>query len=175
MKQPTIKTKDFILRPFKMEDAQELAKKMNDKEINRNMAAIPYPYSIQDARTWLNKIIKERRKKEPEDFPFAIEIDGEIAGAISLVRLKRGHKTEIGYWLAKEFRGKKIMVSVLGEICKYCFNELKLKRLVAKVFTFNPASKKVLEKNGFELEGTLKKEAKQGNKYIDSYLMAKVK
>ena len=45
----------------------------------------------------------------------------------------------------------------------------------SKVFTFNPVSRRVLEKNGFELEGVLRKEAKKGNKYIDSYLMAKVK
>ena len=175
MKQPTIKTKKFILRPFKLGDARELAKKLNDKEISQNMTAIPYPYSLQDARNWLNKVIKEKRKKDPENLVFAIEVNGELAGTILLVRLKKAHKAELGYWMAKEFRGKKLMTSAIKEVCKYCFNELKLKRIAAKIFISNPASWRVLEKNGFELEGVPRKEAKKGNKYIDSYLMAKVK
>lgn len=175
MKQPTIKTKNFTLRPFKMEDAPGVAKQAHDKEVSRNTATIPYPYSIEDARGWLTIVLKEKRKKRPSQLTFAIEVNGEVAGAISLVQIQHDHKAELGYWLGKDYRGKKLMPRAIKEICKFGFNELKLKRITAKVFTFNPASRKVLEKNGFELEGTLKKEAKKGNKYIDAYLMAKVK
>jgi RimJ/RimL family protein N-acetyltransferase len=175
MKQPIIKTKDLILRPFKMEDAPQVAEQANDKEVSKNTLVIPYPYSVEDGKQWLEVVLKEKRKKQPAQLTFAIEVEGAVAGAISLVHIQHGHKAEIGYWLGKDYRGKKLMSRAIKEVCRYGFNELKLKRITAKVFTFNPASKRVLEKNGFELEGTLKKEAKKGSKYLDAYLMAKVK
>jgi len=175
MKQPTIKTRNFTLRPFKMEDAPQVAEQAHDKEVSRNTLVIPYPYSVKDGEEWLKKVLKEKRKKYPAQLTFAVEVDGKVAGAISLVQIQHGHKAEIGYWLGKDYRGKKIISQAIKEICKFGFNNLKLKRITAKVFSFNPASKRVLEKNGFELEGVLRKEAKKGNKYLDSCLMAKVK
>src|SRR6056297_1939264 len=175
MKQPTIKTKKFTLRPFKMGDAPQVAEQAHDKEVSRNTLAIPYPYSVKDGEEWLKIVLKEKRKKYPAQLTFAVEVEGKVAGAISLVHIRHGHKAELGYWLGKDYRGRKLMSRAIKEVCRFGFNELKLKRITAKVFTFNPASKRVLEKNSFELEGILKKEAKKGNKYIDSYLMAKVK
>jgi RimJ/RimL family protein N-acetyltransferase len=52
---------------------------------------------------------------------------------------------------------------------------MKLKRLTAKVFLPNKASARVLEKNGFKLEGILKKDLAKGGKYYDVYLFARVK
>lgn len=50
-----------------------------------------------------------------------------------------------------------------------------IKRIEAGVFSWNKASMKVLEKNGFKLEGILKKAIKKENKYIDEHMYAKIK
>jgi len=170
-----IKTKNFILRPFKPSDAQAIVKNINHKKISKYTSAIPYPYSLLNARSWLKKTIKQYDLKVPNDFVLAIEIGGEVVGGIGLHKIVPGHKAEIGYWLNHNFWGKGIMTQAVKKITAYAFYVLKLKRVHAKVMKPNLASKKVLEKNGFVLEGMMKKEFKKGNKYLDVYLLAKVK
>ncbi|MFA5318458.1 MAG: GNAT family protein [Patescibacteria group bacterium] len=175
MKIPTIKTKNFILRPFVARDAAAVAKNANDKAIGRNTTSIPYPYSLADAKEWLKKVAVRNKQCNPDTINFAIDINGEAAGSISLMKIQEGHKAEIGYWLGKEYRGGGIMGAAVAEIVKYGFKELKLRRIYGHVFTFNKISKKVLEKNGFKLEGILKKYARKNGRFIDVYLLAKVK
>jgi len=60
-------------------------------------------------------------------------------------------------------------------VTKFGFEKLKLKKIYGRVYIFNLASKKVLEKNDYKLEGILKKDFKKDGKFIDSYLLAKIK
>lgn len=175
MKQPIIKTKYFILRPFKMSDAELVAKNVNNKTTYRNTLAIPYPYAIKDAKQWLRRVINNRRKKIPESMVFAIEINGKAVGSISINEIKQEHKAEIGYWLGEKYQGRGIMTQAIKEITKYGFRELKFCRIYAQVFPFNRGSIRVLEKNGYKFEGTLKKGIKKNNKFFDCCIFAKTK
>ena len=175
MKQPIIKTKHFILRSFKMSDAESVAENVDNKITYRNTLAIPYPYTLKDAKQWLRRVVNNRRKKIPESVIFAIEIDGQAVGSISINKIKQEHKAEIGYWLGEKYQRKGIMTQVIKEITKYGFKELKLCRLYAQVFPFNKGSMRVLEKNGYKPEGTLKKEVKKDNRFLDCYIFAKTR
>jgi RimJ/RimL family protein N-acetyltransferase len=172
---PTIKTKKFILRPLKMSDKESLAKHVNYRAIARNLLVIPYPYKLKDAKFWISKVLKYNKMKKPTDIIFGIEINGNVVGSIGIHRIKEKHKAEIGYWLGKEYWGKGIMSEAVKIISEYCFNKLKLRRIVAKVFLFNEPSKRVLEKNGFKMEGILRKEENKKGKLLDTYLMARVR
>lgn len=166
---PTIKTKKFILRPFQMSDAEEIAKNINDKIIARNLLTVPYPYKLKDAKEWLGM-------KKKDNINFCIEINGEVSGSVSFNRIIKNHKAELGYWLARKHWGQGIMSKVVKEMVKFGFNELKIKRIYAGVFSFNKASMGVLKKNGFKFEGILKKNArKMDSNLLDEYLFAKIK
>ena len=160
---------------FRMSDAESVAKNINDKNIYRNTFTIPYPYTLKDAKQWLCEIINNRRKKISESAVFAIEINGQAVGAISINKIKQEHKAEIGYWLGEKYQGKGIMTQAIKEITKYGFKELKLRRIYAQVFPFNEGSKKVLEKNGYKFEGTLKKGVKKNGKFFDCCIFAKTR
>src|SRR6056297_370181 len=175
MKQPTIKTEKFILRPFEMDDAAGVAEQANDKELAKYVGTIPYPYRVQDAESWLKKVTAEKNKKDSSQVDFCIEIEGRVAGAISLFDIKKNHKAEIGYWLGKDFRRGGVMTRAIKEVCDFGFESLGLKRIYASPHADNISSHKVLEKAGFEQEGILKKEAKREDGYMNSYLMAWVK
>ncbi len=175
MKQKIIEANGFVLRPPRAEDAASIAKHINDEEIARNTLAIPYPYSLEDANSWLEGAIEAWEKKVPEKLNFLIEIDGEAVGAIGLENINSEHKAELGYWLSRKYWGKQIMSKAIKELCRFGFKDLKLTRITAKVFCFNMVSKRVLEKNGFIEEGLLRKEAKKGEEFIDAYLLAKIK
>ena len=170
-----IKSKKFILRPFKKGDEFSLAKNINNKKVIKNLLVVPSPYKLKDARYWVAKNLGEYKKKEPAMIGFAIDIDGEIVGSVGIHKIAKSHQAEIGYWLAEQHWGNGIMTEAVKLITKFSFNELKLKRVYAYAFSFNKASQKVLAKAGFKFEGILKKNSKKGDKFIDDYLFAKIK
>jgi RimJ/RimL family protein N-acetyltransferase len=170
-----IKTKQFILRPFKLSDAADLAKNINDWDIIKCLALEIYPYGLKHAQWYLKKTLPNYNVEKPESLVFAIVINNEVVGSIGLHHIEYGHQSDMGYWLAKKCWGQGIMTRVVKVYSAYAFKRFKLKRLSAKVFTFNQGSKTVLEKNGFKLEGILKKGALKNGKFIDEFLFAKIK
>lgn len=81
----------------------------------------------------------------------------------------------MGYWLGQKYWGGGIMTDAVKDITSFGFKDLKLRRIYAKVYPFNKGSMRVLEKNGFKLEGIAKKETKKENKFIDAHIFAKVR
>jgi len=169
MKIKPIKTKRFILRPYKKTDKADLVKNINDKDIARYMSVVPNPYRGKDADVFLKKALHPTKEK----INLAVEIEGEVAGGCGIH--SHGHQAEMGYWLAKKHWGKGLATEVARELVKFGFRKLKLKRLTAKVFIPNKASARVLEKNGFMREGILRKDLCKKGKYYDIYLFAKIK
>ncbi|MFX6949463.1 GNAT family protein, partial [Acinetobacter baumannii] len=64
---------------------------------------------------------------------------------------------EIGYWLAEPFWGQGIATEAVRQLVEYTFYYFDIVRLYAEVFETNKASMRVLEKNGFYLEGVRRK------------------
>jgi RimJ/RimL family protein N-acetyltransferase len=83
------------------------------------------------------------------------EETGRLIGGIGLDDLIIGqsHQAELGYWLAKPWRGHGLMTAVVEAVCWHAFENLGVTRLTAHVFWFNDASARVLEKCGFRQEG----------------------
>lgn len=165
-----IKTKRFIIRNYRKTDKADLIKNINDRNVSRFLSSVPYPYKPKDADVFLKRILD---KKEKNKLHYAVEIEREMVGGGGISR--KGHQAEIGYWLAKKHWGKGLATEIAEELVKFGFEKMKLKRITAKVFLPNKASTRVLEKNGFKLEGILRKDVCKNAKYYDIYLFAKVK
>ncbi len=65
-------------------------------------------------------------------------------------------KAELSYLISKDYEGKGIMKEVLISVIKFCFDELKMNRLYARVMTNNERSFKLVERCGFIKEGNLR-------------------
>lgn len=144
------------LRPWTVADASQLAIIANNKKIADNLRdGFPYPYTFQDARAWLSIILPENN---PPRF-FAITVDGILAGSIGLSAKNDIYRMtcEIGYYLAEEFWGKNIMTRAIRAATLYAFKNFDIVRLYAEPFADNAASRRALEKAGFTLEATLRK------------------
>ena len=170
-----IKTKKFILRPYRKGDEESLGKHINSKEVSRFMSTVPFPYKMSDAHYWIKHNSKLDKLKNKKEINFAIEISNSVVGGIGLMHIAKNHKAEIGYWLGRKYWGKGIMTEAIKIIVDYAFNQLKLRRVYAKAFIKNKPSVRVLEKNDFKLEGILKKELPKNNKFFDVYIYAKIK
>ena len=74
----------------------------------------------------------------------------------------------------RQFAEKGIATEAVAEICGTAFFELSIRRISAIVFADNIASAKVLQKNGFELEGTMRRAAIKDNKIYDLLLFGRL-
>jgi len=168
-----IALEDALLRPWRSEDAEALARNANEREITRSLRdAFPHPYSLEHARAWLASVCPVR----PVRF-FAIEIEGEAAGGIGVSRLDDiyRHTGEIAYWLAKRHWNRGIVSQAVDAITRYAFTELDLARLQAGVLAWNVGSIRVLEKCGYVREGLQRRGAYKEGQFADLVLFARLR
>ncbi|MCE3233544.1 MAG: GCN5-related N-acetyltransferase [Rickettsiaceae bacterium] len=170
----TVILKDkFKMRNFEASDAAAMVAGLNTPTIERD-TTIELPWKLESVSWWISFILDAAKREPISERHFIIEVDGKLAGSIGIINID-GHRGEIGYWLSDEYAGRGIMTEAVGEMVNYCIEDLGLVRIFAPVLTHNKASCRVLEKNGFELEGTLNKYYKKNGKYIDALCYAKVK
>jgi len=173
--QYVIKTKRFVLRPYRMSDGSAVVRNINNWKIHRYRLQVPYPYRLSHATKWFKKIIPEYRKRLPRHIHFAIEIGGEIVGCDGLSNIEPKHKTEIGYWLAPRLWGQGIAPEAVRLVVGLAFKKMKLRRVYAYTTPGNKASERVLQKNGFKREGFMLEATKKDGKLHNEYIWAKVK
>lgn len=163
----------FLDQP-KRKDKKNLVLYLTDKEIYNNTLRLPFPYTSKDADWWI-RYVKENKKKAGILLNFAIRNkEKKLIGGIGY-HMKYGlnsHKDELGYWLAKDYWNQGIMSKVVKSFCNYGFESLNLIRIEATVFEHNLSSCRVLEKCGFEYEGTLKKYYRKDGNFINVRLYA---
>lgn len=158
------------VRSWAWRDRDSIVRHANNKKISINLRdRFPYPYTVADARTWLDSVIGF----EPET-NFAIDVAGEAVGGIGFVlQHDVGRRSaEIGYWLGEEFWGRGIVTEALIAVTEHAFANYDLCRLYAHVFDWNGASARVLEKAGYELEGRMRKSVTKDGQTIDQLMYA---
>lgn len=162
--------KEFILREWKSEDAESVAQAANNEKIAANLRNVfPYPYTLEDAKWYVEDCIKRREDKQ---ITRAIEVDGKTVGSIGIFVQDDVYEksAELGYWLSEEYWGQGIMTEAVKQICREAFEKFDIIRIYAEPFEHNMGSRGVLEKAGFTYEGTMRNGVyKNGNVY--SYCM----
>ena len=81
--------------------------------------------------------------------------DEQLAGRVRLSNVVRGawHNATLGYFVARAYSGRGVATEAVGLALGFAFEEARLHRVQAGVMPHNHASRRVLEKNGFRLEG----------------------
>ncbi len=163
------------IRPWTPDDAPQLAEIMNNPNVLNNLRdGIPYPYTEQDAADF----IAAMRGADPDQtFAFAVTAGGAVCGSISIRRGANVHccTAELGYCLAEPYWGRGIMTEAVRLTCAHVFARTDLLRIFAEPFAYNRASCRVLEKAGFQLEGTLRSNAVKNGVVLDMQLYALVR
>jgi len=144
----TLKTKRLILRRPVLNDAARMSELMNDQDIVRMTATIPYPFISLAAEFWV------MRQKSNWDrglsYGYAItENGGDMMGIMDLFTNGDGDK-EIGYWIGRPYWGKGFITEAGQAIINEAFSTFDVPYIDAGYFYDNPASGRVLEKLGFE-------------------------
>jgi RimJ/RimL family protein N-acetyltransferase len=162
-----------LLREFRKGDEPSLVRHANNRNVWINVRdSFPSPYRQSDARSWVRLA-----GSQGLNLVFAIDVDGFVVGAIGVRPRDDVHalSAEIGYWLGEEFWNRGIVTEAVEAMTRYAFEELGMVRVYAEVFDWNKASMRVLEKAGFDREGTMRKSAVKNRQIIDQVLYAKVR
>ena len=162
-----------VLREWREDDIERLPALANDWDIAGNMRdSFPYPYERKNAEIWVRFNLAKAR---PENF--AIEVDGELAGAVGCLVLdgERRGCAEVGYWIARKFWGRGLATAACRALTEYLFERCDLRRLEAHAHGGNLASQRVLEKSGFRREGILRAAVIKGGEVRDVHLFGKLR
>jgi RimJ/RimL family protein N-acetyltransferase len=144
---PVLETERLTLRAPRFADAKTVATLANDRRIAENTARIPHPYNTSDAEGFI-----AGANKAGGECVFLITLrDGTVIGACGIVR--QDGAPELGYWLGVGYWGKGYATEALHALIDYAFDDLELDALHAGARVTNPASRRVLEKCGFQWTG----------------------
>ncbi len=168
-----IQIENIQIRAFHINDVDALVKYANNKNISKYLRdSFPFPYTEENAISWINYV-----KKNSFNLAFAIANEIELIGSISALPQIDVHRfsAEVGFWIGEPFWNQGIISKILPEFCNYLFSKYNFNRLTANVFDGNGASKKVLEKTGFILEGTLRNNVFKENNFFDQYIFGLLK
>lgn len=139
------------LRPLRESDVQAIARACADPEIARWLPHLPHPYRVADAQVFVATATAGR---DQNAFAIADETDA-LLGVIS-VRLTAEPPT-VGYWIAREARGRGIATAATVAISQWAFETFQPPRLALHVEPENLASRRVAEKSGYvRVPGTIR-------------------
>jgi RimJ/RimL family protein N-acetyltransferase len=148
---PVLETERLMLRAPKLGDAKIVATLANDRRIAENTARIPHPYRRSDA----DDFIMSANRGSDTTFVVALR-DGrgsaQVIGACGFTQIDR-HPPEIGYWLGAKFWGQGYATESVRAVIDHTFTDLDCEALQSTARVTNPASRRVLEKCGFQWTG----------------------
>jgi RimJ/RimL family protein N-acetyltransferase len=142
-----LETERLTLRAPRLEDAKAIAQLANDRRIAENTTRIPHPYRMADAQAFV-----ERVDRDGGELAFLITLDDEPIGACGLARLD-GPAPDLGYWIGVPYWGNGYATEAARAVIDHAFTALGHQALQAGARVTNPASRRVLEKCGFQWTG----------------------
>lgn len=139
------------LRPLRRADAPRIQELVEDPAV-RAATTMPDPYPAAGAATWLEGELEAEAAGTA--FAFALVTDEGLVG-VCAVRDVGGEPRSgtLGYWVGRPYWGRGYASEAVRRTVAHAFGEHGLERLEAACLERHPASRRVLEKNGFRLVG----------------------
>ncbi len=165
---PQLDTERLVLRALDLDDAAAVAERAGDRRVARYLIAVPSPYPVSLASRW----IMARIAWWPQSRGITLAITAraepqQLLGTVSLKRVARDERAELGYWLGADAWGKGYATEAANALVDFGFRELGLSRIYAQVLEGNDVSCRVLEKVGMLSEGIRRRHVRKGKKLCD--------
>jgi RimJ/RimL family protein N-acetyltransferase len=143
---PVLETARLKLRAPRREDAKAISSLANEFRVAVNTARIPHPYRVADAE----EFIAAANSREGEAC-FVVIRDGRLIGGCGIDPREEG--PELGYWFGVPFWGRGYATEAARAVVDYAFGDLGCETMLSGARVTNPASRRVLEKCGFQWTG----------------------
>jgi len=152
---PPLSDGTIALREKTEADVPALVSAVQDPLIPR-YTRVPSPYGERQAREFL---VEQRRRREEGIELSLLVVDAEnddLLGSVGARVDRENERAEIGYWVAREARGRGVASSAVVLLGTWLFGALELARLQIHTEVDNVASQRVAERAGFRREGVLR-------------------
>jgi RimJ/RimL family protein N-acetyltransferase len=143
---PVLETARLRLRAPHRGDVKAIVRFAGDRRVAENTARVPHPYTADDAEQFV-----AAANRQIGEATFMIALDGEPIGACGVEPRESG--AEIGYWLGVPYWGRGYATEAVRAVIDHAFGDLGHDALAAGARVHNPASRRVLEKCGFQWTG----------------------
>jgi ribosomal-protein-alanine N-acetyltransferase len=167
-----LKTERLLLRPFTMDDVDDVIEYSGDPEWARyqvNIPPVPFTREIAEnlVKTFSDPISREKIGLMAI---FAIVLEGKVIGEVALNR--RGEdlpneRIEIAYSLSRRHWNKGLMTEAARAVMDRAFQTFDFNRMYAWCDGRNVGSWRVLEKLGMKCEGQLRSHLKWQGEFRD--------
>lgn len=149
---PILLTENLVLRAPHAEDIDAIAILADNPAIATMVSRIPHPYGRADAETF----VRTSSKRENGNCVYAItETEtGKLLGCCSLETTATGNALELGYWIGEPFWGRGIATEAVHALVDMAFRTREISHIDASCRVINPASRRVLQKSGFQFQGS---------------------
>jgi RimJ/RimL family protein N-acetyltransferase len=156
--QARLTTRRLLLRPIGPDDVQAVYAACQDPQIQR-WTTVPSPYLLEHAEQFAcDYAPKAWAAGDAAVFGVTDLGNGELLASVGL-HFDRGRDdgiAEIGYWTAPSARGRGITTEAVAAVCLWGFTSCGVQRLEWYAEVGNVPSRRVAEKVGFSIEGTLR-------------------
>ena len=146
-----IESHRLVLRKPTCDDAETMAILANDVRIAENLSTLPHPYGVDDARAFI-----ENTEVSPARVNFGIYRKraggSDFIGIIGLMP-RDGERHNLGYWLGQPFWGQGLATEAARALVDFAFSHLEAPAISGSTRVANGASRRVLEKCGFQYVG----------------------
>lgn len=152
----TLQTDRLTLRPLRAEDAAELHRLINDWEVSRNLAEVPFPYPRELADDW----IASARAQLEEGSAYHLAVTGHesgremLVGGVGLRVDRQARAARLGYWVGRRFWGHGVATEAAGRLARWALANLEIDEVCASVAEENAPSIAVLRRIGFRQVGS---------------------
>lgn len=166
-KHTPLSTERLYLSAPRAADIPLIVAHANNLNVTQYTKNIPFPYAEKDAVFWLN--LANSGMADGSKYIWAIRHPDTLAfmGGVGLHVSSKHQHAELGYWIGEPFWGKGYTSEAVEVVMRFGFEKLGLARICAHYLAINGASGRVMEKNGMQLEGTLRQHMFRGDRLHD--------
>lgn len=149
MNTPILETERLILRPLKMDDAQNAFDRWtSDDRVAKYMIWTTHQ-SIDETKEWLKFATETVTCDTKYDWGIVEKESGYLFGSCGIYFKENISLYEIGYGIMFDYWNKGYTTEAAAAIIKFAKDKLNVKQIYAQHHVDNPASGKVMMKNGF--------------------------
>jgi ribosomal-protein-alanine N-acetyltransferase len=168
-----IKTRRLDFIKLNIDDYLKVHEYVSNEDVSRFIG-----WNLMKNEEETKHFIEELIKREELDTHWYSSIveakSGKIIGNVMLFNFDRAAlNVEIGYVLHQDFWNKGYGNEIVDVLSSFIFDEMKFKKIYAKVIKNNIPSSIILQKNGFLLEGDLKDHLVVEGEYMDLMILSK--
>ena len=156
------------LENISSEEFFDLIDRNKERVKNTFPVTLSHCLNLETTVKFIKENIEIESKKEGYYFYIRNLETNKLIGYVGIKKIDlKISKCELFYFIDKDFEGKGIISTVVSRMLDFCFNDLKMNKIFICTSKINFGSQQIALKNGFQQEGILREEFKNGDGILE--------